>query len=246
MSAPKYVIAYPFGGRPVPVDWHLAVRSLIIPTNACTTEIFRRDKTLEVGQTEMAEQALELGAQYILFIEDDTAPPPGVLGELGRVLDSADEEIMTCGGIYTTRCNPPEPIVYLANGQGSHWKWKVGDIFPCFACGMGCTMIRTEIFKIMPKPWFKTLKTYDEVQEFPELFPHVKPGKHVGASSDMFFYTKLAYMGFQAYAHGGVLPVHYEGQIGYWLPKGSYPVQGIKFDGKPYGWVDPKMEVACR
>jgi len=39
---PKYVIAYPFGGRPVPVDWHLAVRSLKIPTNCRVTEIFRR------------------------------------------------------------------------------------------------------------------------------------------------------------------------------------------------------------
>jgi hypothetical protein len=222
----------------VPVDWHLAVRSLVIPTNVRTSEIFRRGMILEDAQTSMAEQALGMGAQYILFIEDDTAPPPGVIGELGRVLDTSDDSVMACGGIYTTRCDPPEPIVYMGPGQGAHWKWKLGDIFPCHAVGFGCVMLKTEIFKLMPKPWFKELKTIEEVREYQELFEVEDDQRRGGVSTDMFFYAKLAHMGFKVLAHGGVLPVHWdvEKQVGYWLPKGSYPVEGVCFNGQEYGW----------
>jgi len=59
----------------------------------------------------MVEQALEMGAKYIRFIEDDTAPPPDTIGELGRILDHSDDSVMACGGIYTTRSKPPEPLV---------------------------------------------------------------------------------------------------------------------------------------
>jgi len=241
----------------VPVDWHLAVRSLKIPTNCRVTEIFRRarlDETgkwiwsLEDAQTSMVEQALEMGAKYILFIEDDTAPPPDTIGELGRILDLSDDSVMACGGIYTTRCKPPEPLVYTAPGEGCHWNWRLGDIFPCLWMGFGCQMLKMKIFEMMPKPWFRELKTWQELAEYPELFPEL-PGKsdRTGVSTDFFFFTKLRHMGFKVLAHGGVLPVHWdiETQTGYWLPKDSPPVRGVKFNGKEYGWTDPAMQIVA-
>lgn len=240
----------------MPCDWHLAVRSLQLLTNARVTEIYRRsylkgDKMtipLEKAQTELVEEALKMEAQYILFIEDDTIPPPGTIPELTRMLDSSDSNtIMSCGGIYTTRNNPPEPIVYLAPGAGPFWNWKIGDVFECWACGMGCQMIRMDLFKKMPKPWFREINSREEVMEFPDLWPEAldESLQEVRVTTDMFFFTKLASMGMKALAHGGVLPVHWDMPTnrGYWLPKNSYPVQGLKIDGKEYGWTDPDMEV---
>ena len=254
----KFVIAYPFGGRPVPCDWHLAVRSLTLPCNVNVREVYRRSYfskqtqkwtiPLEIAQTEMVEEALKVNAQYVLFIEDDTIPPPGILLELSRVLDTSDPSIMVCGGIYTTRTNPPEPIVYMGPGQGAYWNWKLGQIFECWACGMGATMIRTEIFKMMPKPWFKELKSMEEVREFPDLFPTegITPGQKGGVSTDMFFYSKLAHMGFKVLAHGGVLPIHWdvEKNVGYWLPKDTPPTRGVMVNGKEFGWTDPELILA--
>jgi hypothetical protein len=258
---PKFVIAYPFGGRPVPVDWHLAVRSLKIPTNCRVTEICTRARigedgrwkwSLEEAQTHLVEQAIEMGTKYILFIEDDTAPPPETIMELGRVLDGSDESVMACGGIYTTRSNPPEPLVYIRPGEGCFWDWKIGDVFECCYMGFGCQMLKMEIFKLMPKPWFRELKTWDDIRQYPELFPETLPGEssnhcdeRTGMSTDFFFFAKLARMGFKVLAHGGVLPVHWdvEKQIPYWLPKGSPPTRGIRIDGKEYGWTDPAMEI---
>ena len=256
---PKFVIAYPFGGRPVPCDWHLAVRSLLMPSNVNVREIYRRSIfkdgkytiPLEDAQNGMVEEALKMGADYILFIEDDTIPPPGTLLELSRVLETSEDTVMSCGGIYTTRNNPPEPIVYMGPGQGSYWNWRLGDIFPCWATGMGCTMIRTKIFQMMPKPWFKELKTLEEVLQFPDLFPNTaeaKTGNRGGVSTDLFFFSKLAHMGFKHLAHGGVLPIHWDvvKNEGYWLPKGMPPTKGVQFNGVEFGWSDPaiKQEMA--
>ena len=254
---PKVVIAYPFGGRPVPCDWHLAVRSLHLLTNARVVEIYRRSYfkdgkwtiPLERSQTELVEEALTMDAQYILFIEDDTVPPPGTIPELTRVLDGSDACFMSCGGIYTTRCNPPEPIVYMEPGAGPHWNWKIGDVFPCWSMGFGCQMVRMDLFRMMPKPWFKEITTRDEVLQFPELFPEVidKTIKEVRVSTDMFFFTKLAHMGFKALAHGGVLPIHWDiaTNQAYWLPRGTPPTEGIMVDGEPFGWTNPEMEFSA-
>lgn len=251
---PKYAIAYPFGGRPVPCDWHLAVRSLLMPGNVRIIEIYRRSWCkngsytipLDVAQTGMVEEALEKGAEYILFIEDDTIPPPNTILELGRVLETSDESVMVCGGIYTTRTNPPEPILYMNSLGGSFWNWKVGQIFPCWALGMGCTMIKLKLFQMMPKPWFKEITTIEEVHQYPELFPdapEIKVGNRAACGSDMFFYTKLAQMGFKVMAHGGVLPVHWdvEKNIGFWLPKNTPPTEGVTFNGEEFGWTNEKL-----
>ena len=207
---PKYVLAYPFGGRPVPCDWHLAVWNLQLPTNSSSTSIFTRSVPLEDAQTRMVDKALELDAEYILFIEDDTEPPQGAIVELTRILETTNAA--ACGGIYPTRTESKEPVVYMGPNSGSYWKWKRGDVFPCWALGFGCMMIKLELFKKLPKPWFKTLNTLEEIQQFPELFPELikKSPKRCGVTTDIFFGAKLAKLGYKILAHGGVLPKHWD------------------------------------
>lgn len=207
---PKYVIAYPFGGRPVPCDWHLAVWSLQVPTNSSSMQLFTRSMTLEEAQTSLVEQALALEAEYILFIEDDTEPPQGTLVELTRILETSDA--MACGGIYPTRTEAREPVVYMKAGAGSYWGWKQGQVFACWSIGFGCLLLKMEIFKQMAKPWFKTLDTMDEIRQYPDLFPELieKAPKVCGVTTDIFFFTKMAKMGYKVMAHGGVLPKHWD------------------------------------
>jgi hypothetical protein len=211
---PKYVIAYPFGGRPLALDWHIAVWNLQLPTNSSSVEIFRRSVKLEDAQTQMCEQALELGAEYIFFIEDDTEPPRGAIVELTRVLEQSPADVMACGGIYGTRTDPSEPVVYMGPGQGSYWRWKLGEVFPCWSIGFGCTMLKMKVFELMPKPWFKNLDTLDEIREYPDLFPEIiaKAPKKCGVTTDIFFFTKLAKIGLKVMAHGGIRPKHWDMQ----------------------------------
>jgi hypothetical protein len=68
-----------------------------------------------------------------------------------------------------------------------------------------------EAFRRMSKPWFAQLETLDQIKQYPDLFPeaHDRNWKSCGVTSDIFFFTKFAKMGFKVMAHGGVLPRHW-------------------------------------
>lgn len=217
------------------------------PTNTTHQKLFRKGKEQDVALNEMCEEALRIGAEYILTIDDDTQPPPSVILDLMHVLETSDESVMACGGIYTTKTVPPEPIVYMGLGQGAYWNWKLGDVFPCWAVGNGCLMVRTKLFEMMPRPWYKYLHTPEDMMQFPDLFPEILEGhpSDVEVSPDVFFFKRLEQMGFKVMAHGGVLPVHWDVTTNkaYWLPKDTPPTRGISVNGKEYGWTDPEMTV---
>lgn len=241
----KFVIATAHSGRPVPVDWHLAMKNLQYPTNTGHFDVWRKGLPQDVALNEMTQQALDLGCEYILTIDDDTQPPPSAILDLMRVLETSDSSVMACGGIYTTRTNPPEPIVYKEKHSGAFWRWKIGEVFPCWAVGNGCLMIRTEVFKMMPKPWYKWLRTVDDLIQHADLFPEILETKpqSVQISPDIFFFTRLEQMGFKCLAHGGVLPIHWDSDgKAYWMPKNTYPTEGMMLNGKEFGWTNPDLE----
>lgn len=223
------------------------MKQLQMPTNTTHVELWRHRLPQDQANNEMVEDALRLDAEYILFIDDDTQPPPSVILDLMRVLEQSDPDVMACGGIYTTKTTPPEPLVYMGPGEGSHWRWKVGEVFPCWAVGNGCLMVRCEAFRMMPKPWFKIITTLEGLKEHRDLFPEVdsNPPATVEISTDIFFFTRLAQAGFRTMAHGGVLPLHW-GADGnsYWIPADSYPCQGIEVNGQQFGWTKPETAVA--
>lgn len=242
MPKPKFAIAVAHSGRPIPCDWYLSVRQLQIPTNSTHVELWRKGLSTEAAREEMTAQAMELGCEYILFLDDDTQPPPFTITQLLQVLENSPEDIMACGGIYTTKRNPPEPIVYMGHGEGPFWRWKAGEIFPCWALGAGCLMIRMEIFKAMSRPWWRWLRSPAELEEYPDIFSETletKP-KSVDISDDIFFFTRLRALGYKVLAHGGVLPIHWNGMQSYWLPKGSYPLTDAP---ERFGWVPQESQV---
>ena len=243
---PKFVLAMPHSGRPIPCDWHIQMTGLQYPTNTTHLKLFRKGMPQDQALNEMSEEAVRVGAEYILTIDDDTQPPPAVILELMRVLESSDESVMACGGIYTTKSIPPEPIVYMERNQGAFWNWKMGDIFPCFAVGNGCLMVKTKLFQMMSRPWYKSIETIEEFKKYADLFPEaLENPQEVSITPDIFFFTKLASMGFKVLAHGGVLPIHHDVDTGksYWLPKNTPPTQGVTYGGREFGWTP---EIICQ
>lgn len=219
---------------------------LQMPTNTTHINLWRKGIDQGDALNDMCEQALQHGCEYVMTIDDDTQPPTSAVLDLLRVLESSDKDVMACGGIYTTKTKPPEPIVYMGRGQGAHWSWKMGDIFPCWALGNGCLMIKTQIFKEMPKPWFKNLRNRHQMMQFPEIYADMADivPEDVVVSPDLFFFAKLSRMGYKVLAHGGVLPIHW-GSDGrsYWLPADTYPTRGVTLNGKKFGWVDPDFAI---
>jgi hypothetical protein len=116
--------------------------------------------------------------------------------------------VMVAGGIYCTRSTPPEPVVYMEEGAGCTWDWKVGETFKCWGIGTGCMVVNLEIFQHIPEPWFVTTQEAANKE-----------------TDDLYFCKLVANTSYDVMAHGGILCHHYDMEKGavYMLPRGSRP-----------------------
>lgn len=238
------ILGIPCCGRNVAVEWALALATLRYPTGLITQ--FATTRGMEVGdaRNEIVDQALKVDAKYILFLDDDTAPPPYAVQNLIYTLEQQSPprgKAMVIGGIYSTKSIPSEPIVYQDRGHsGPYWNWKFGDIFECESIGTGCLLINVDIFRILPRPWFKTMN-----EAIPTKFSTLEFGKEkihenvqLTLTDDIYFCQNVRDAGYTILAHGGVLCTHWDvtTQIGYHLADDSYPMipREEKVETKPW------------
>ncbi len=82
-------------------------------------------------------------------------------------------------------------------------------------------LIRTEVFRHLEKPYFKTVEEYVEVDG------------NIGCqkmTDDIYFCQKVKQAGFKILAHGGVLCGHYDVKKDkiFTMPDDACPVRGLK------------------
>lgn len=221
------IIGIASSGRKVDLRWSLSLPTLAVNAPVGMNIAWAvKEGTDRAGNREaIAEKAVEIGFPYLFFLDDDTVCPNFTLKALHYQLAN-NKNAMVCGGIYCTKEDIPCPIVFEEIGGGPFYDWKVGQVFPCKGLGTGAMLIKTEVFKHLPKPWFY------EPHEAPadesvDLAGSNVPVMHRGGTDDLYFCKKVSDAGFTILAHGGVLPVHL-GQDGrmYTLPADSYPVRG--------------------
>jgi hypothetical protein len=209
-------------GRKTDIKWALTLPTLIYPVGMSVGWFARQSDNRAENRERLVEEALKVGAPYVLFIDDDTIPPPWAPRYLHAEINK-DPKVMVCGGIYCTKENPPSPIVFKELGGGPFYNWKMGDTFECAGIGAGCMLIKTEVFKHLSKPWFLEP---DEIflDKVIEINGIKCPLTRNVATDDLFFCKKVLDAGFKIVAHGGVLPVHLDeaGNM-YALPADSYP-----------------------
>ena len=230
------IIGIPACGRPVTLEWALAMTTVRMPTG--TVVQYATTRGIEVGQArnQIVDQALKVGAKYIWFVDDDTAPPPYALMQLMYALDQ-NKEAMVCAGIYCAKCEPTMPIVYHDRGSGPYWDWKFGDVFECSSIGTGCMLVKTEIFKKIEKPWFKTMHEATDAPVSVLEFGKEKTYEQADIllTDDIYFCYKVQEAGYKILAHGGVLCTHWDvaSQTPFTLAADSYPMIPRKEEPKP-------------
>jgi hypothetical protein len=215
-SGPGLVIGLPTLGRPVPLDWAFAFKSLNAPANYnCIFQVVKGQEVAAARQA-IAEFAVEKDAKYLFFLGDDVVIPPHTLKQLIFRLDH-DPSIAVVGGVYCTKCEVPNPLVYRGNGQGCYWDWKIGEFFEVTGMGMDCTLIRVSALKDLEKPWFKTIDTDNYLD-----------GKAQAEqwTEDLFFFDKLGKINkWKSFVDASVICEHWDvyGNKKYTLPVTSLP-----------------------
>lgn len=144
----------------------------------------------------IAEFAVENGAEWVLYLDDDVIFPPQTLIQLlHRNKDIA-------GGVYWSKSNPSVPLIFNGHMKGSFQDWHVGDFIQVDAMGMGLTLIKTKVFKAMPKPWFSLNYTFQEMEH--------KTTRDFGTTEDLYFYKKAKDYGFQVWCDTSIQAFHYD------------------------------------
>ena len=213
-------------GRPVCIDWALSLPALQYPMGMSVAWL--KAQGLERGNQRdaLAEKAIEMGAEWLFFLDDDVICPNYTIQQLHYEL-AQQPEVGVIGGIYCTKSPQPEPLVFKELGGGPYYGWTLGEVFEVKGIATGSMMIRASILKNIPKPWFVDhdiapvgeIVTYNGVES---------PRARNASTDDLYFCRKVDEAGFKILAHGGILPVHVdEDQNFYTLPLDSYPCKNF-------------------
>lgn len=105
------------------------------------TKIIRTyDKKIPDSQNYLAEQALATTANYFLFIEED------IVGSVDHVVQMINAD---CDISF---------VDYAVSGWSCSMREKTtGEIL---WCGLGCTLIKRQVFEALEKPYFRTDKKF--------------------------------------------------------------------------------------
>jgi len=138
----------------VRMEWVAARYNQIIPTNWSKTDMIQYMNgyiplryQVHDAQNLAVKEAVERGFEWLLFIEDDTMPPPDALWKFTEYMDKADIPVVSA--LYFTRSVPPEPMVY--RGRGNHYfrDWKLGDRVWVDGVPTGQLLIHGSLLKVM-------------------------------------------------------------------------------------------------
>jgi hypothetical protein len=149
----RILVAVPCTGL-VRMEWVMARYSQIIPTNWSTVEMIQWLSTyapleylLPDAENLIAKQVVMGDFEWFLSIETDNVLPPDTFLRLNEYMTAGKVPIVS--GIYFTKSQPPEPIVYRGRGNGSFRDWKLGDLIWADGIPFGCTLIHGSIIKAL-------------------------------------------------------------------------------------------------
>src|SRR5438105_398817 len=98
--------------------------------------------------------------KYVLTLEEDNCPSPDGLLKLYESIQKFD----SVGGLYWTKGDQGQPMIY-GDPQVMPKNYipqlpKADTVQECNGLGMGFTLFKLDMFRKIPKPWFKTLQEY--------------------------------------------------------------------------------------
>lgn len=120
--------------------------------NDIDTHVFMDASTILLTQRErLATMALELGAEYMLWLDSDIVFPATTAVRLM----AHNEPVVTAN--YVRRQFPCKGVAYETIGDWENpLPFDVQDgLVTVEGIGMGCVLMKTEIFEKIPKPWFE-------------------------------------------------------------------------------------------
>ena len=149
----RILIAVPCTGL-VRMEWVMAKYGQIIPTNWSQVEMIQWMNTfapmeyaLPDAENLIAKKVVEGNYEWFLSLEQDNLIPPDAFIRLNEYMTANKVPIVS--GLYFTKSQPPEPIVYRGRGNGSFRNFKLGDLIWADGIPFGFTLIHGSIIRAL-------------------------------------------------------------------------------------------------
>jgi hypothetical protein len=149
----RVVIGTPVTGL-VRIEWVLARYGQLIPTNWSMADIMQWIPTVAPlqyvvsdAQNLIVKSAVEQDAEWLFLLEQDDVLPPNAFMRLNDYMRRKTVPVVS--GLYFTKSNPPEPMIYRAKGASYHDQWKMGDKVWAGGVPTGCLLIHMSILREM-------------------------------------------------------------------------------------------------
>jgi hypothetical protein len=206
-----------------------------------TLHMFARGQSPARGRNMIIQAAIDNDCTHIFFLDDDVIPQPDIIN---RLL-AHDKDVVT--GLYAMRDFPHFPVAFdkrFPNGfnRHVHLNGDVDGLVEITNCGLGCVLIKMDVFNKVPKPWI----TLGELESD-------------GWCDDIAFFNKVGDAGIKMYCDTNVLVDHmmtvnvgYRKVDGVWAinydvrGKGncqfpiSYPAADVDMAKRIEGWMSDK------
>lgn len=215
---PTFLVAIPTFGF-VPIEFVVGFARMQLPVNAVCESLIVKNMEIGVARNYVAEQALRLSSnpEYIFFLGDDMIVSWNSLIILYEAMSTGKWDILC--GLYYMKGEPPVSIMGRKDTVGKlvpYTHYIPGEIVNVDWTGLDFTLIKTDVFKKLSSPYFKT---------GPSVF--VKDGKFtddkpitedsvgiVSHTEDIWFYDKCIEAGLKIGVHTGVRIAHLNTKTG--------------------------------
>lgn len=193
----KIAIGFPHlyeSGNDISIDCmvDLRVRMKLDGYEVVRISTYRENVTF--ARNKIATKALENGADYLLFLDDDMVFPADLFERLVR----HKKDIVA--GLTFLRRPPHQPSMFQLNRDGRSYDpvilWKKGELVECDGVGMACTLIDCEVLKKMTE----TVDLYRAIFGFFD--------NHYHQGEDLRFCRKARDLGFKVFCDTSLIVGH--------------------------------------
>lgn len=152
----------------VHTDFFQSVVNLQKPANTFFTVV--KNTLIHVGRNIIARNAVEAGFDRVVWLDSDMRFPADMLFRLSEDMDKGFDLVT---GLYFTRIPPIKPNaftdIWLADetrNAGAEWLWEYDEgLNPIKACGFGCCITSTDLFKRVGDKFGKLFQPFDGMGE---------------------------------------------------------------------------------
>ena len=136
----------------VRMEWVNARYGQIIPCNWSNvnmqqfiTPYVPVEYQLADAQNLMAKKVVEDDYEWIIYIEHDNIIPPDLFIRFGEYIN--DKKVPIVSGLYFTKAEPSEPLLYRGRGNSYYSDWKFGDKVWVDGTPFGCKLEHASFIK---------------------------------------------------------------------------------------------------